>query len=100
MARPLSDFISFATKSSPPDPVRLPRDVTGDSLVKLLVPLGYRVTRQTGSHMRLTTAEPTEHHLTIPRHNPLRVGTLGAILNDLAGHLRISRDELVERLFT
>ncbi|MEK7770741.1 MAG: type II toxin-antitoxin system HicA family toxin [candidate division NC10 bacterium] len=30
--------------------------------------MGYRVTRQTGSHLRLTTLERGEHHVTVPRH--------------------------------
>jgi predicted RNA binding protein YcfA (HicA-like mRNA interferase family) len=80
--------------------VRIPRDLTGDDLAKLLAPLGYCVTRQTGSHMRLTTAEPSEHHLTIPRHDPLRIGTLGGILADVAAHLQTTRDELAQRLFS
>jgi len=80
--------------------VRIPRDLTGDELAKLLAPLGYHITRQAGSHMRLTAHEPSEHHLTIPRHNPLRVGTLGGILNDVAAHLNITRDELAARLFS
>jgi predicted RNA binding protein YcfA (HicA-like mRNA interferase family) len=79
--------------------LRIPRDITGDDLVRLLAPLGYRVTRQTGSHMRLTTAEPSQHHITIPRHDPLRVGTLGGILGDIAAHLQITRDELAQQLF-
>jgi predicted RNA binding protein YcfA (HicA-like mRNA interferase family) len=37
--------------------VKLPRDVSGSDLVKALAKLGYTVTRQTGSHMRLTTTE-------------------------------------------
>ena len=78
--------------------MKLPRDVSGDELVKALKALGYQVTRQTGSHMRLTTTEGGEHHLTIPRHNPLRVGTLAAILDDAAEHLGISRDELLRRI--
>jgi hypothetical protein len=49
--------------------------------------------------MRLTTQENGEHHITIPRHDPLRVGTLSAILGDVADHLGITRNELVRRLF-
>ena len=49
---------------------RLPRDLTGDALAKALVTLGSSVTRQTGSHMRLTTQQRGEHHVTIPRHDP------------------------------
>ena len=45
--------------------MRLRRDVSGEELVKLLKPFGYTVTRQTGSHLRLTTAEHGEHHIKI-----------------------------------
>lgn len=79
--------------------MRLPRDLSADELVQALKALGYQVTRQTGSHLRLTTAQRGEHHLTIPQHNPLRVGTLSAILSDVASHFELSRDDLLERLF-
>ena len=35
--------------------MRIPRNISGLELAKLLKPLGYKVTRQVGSHMRLTT---------------------------------------------
>ena len=79
--------------------MRLPRDLSGDDLAKDLRAFGYQVTRQTGSHLRLTTSERGEHHVTIPRHQPLRVGTLAAILADVADHFELSREELVARLF-
>ena len=79
--------------------MRLPRDVSGQDLALALQVLGYQVTRQSGSHMRLTTQEGGEHHITIPRHDPLRVGTLAAILADVAAHAGLSREELVVRLF-
>jgi len=79
--------------------MRLPRDLSADELVAALNVLGYQVTRQTGSHLRLTTRQHDEHHLTIPRHNPLRVGTLRSILTDVATHFGMNRDELMERLF-
>ncbi|TAK44070.1 MAG: type II toxin-antitoxin system HicA family toxin [Betaproteobacteria bacterium] len=79
--------------------MKLPRDVSGARLVKTLAALGYRATRQTGSHIRLTCEAPTQHHITIPNHDPLRVGTLAAILGDVASHHGIERDALVERLF-
>jgi predicted RNA binding protein YcfA (HicA-like mRNA interferase family) len=57
--------------------VRLPRDISGEDLARLLKRYGYQTTRQTGSHMRLTsTHRGDEHHITIPRHKSLRVGTL------------------------
>jgi predicted RNA binding protein YcfA (HicA-like mRNA interferase family) len=79
--------------------MKLPRDVSGSQLAQRLSLFGYRVTRQTGSHLRLTTAEHGEHHLTIPNHPSLRVGTLAAILTDVAKHLELSKDELITRLF-
>ena len=79
--------------------MKLPRDLSGAQLSKALARVGYSATRQTGSHLRLTTASPSEHHVTIPLHDPLRVGTLAAILADIAAHQEISRDELLGRLF-
>jgi predicted RNA binding protein YcfA (HicA-like mRNA interferase family) len=76
--------------------MRLPRDLSGDQLAVLLRRYGYEVTRQTGSHMRLTTTQEGEHHVTIPRHGSLRVGTLSAILSDVAEHLGIPKQALLE----
>ncbi|MCC6960356.1 MAG: type II toxin-antitoxin system HicA family toxin [Dehalococcoidia bacterium] len=78
---------------------RLPRDVTGESLARALTKLGYQVTRQTGSHLRLTTELGGEHHVTIPRHDPMRVGTLAGILGEVAVHFGTSRQDIVDRLF-
>lgn len=36
--------------------MKLPRGVSGDELARLLGKYGYKTTRQTGSHMRLTSA--------------------------------------------
>jgi hypothetical protein len=66
--------------------LRLPRDLAG--------------TEFAGSHMRLTSRlKGPEHHITIPRHDPLRVGTVSSILADVASYLEISRAELVDTLF-
>jgi predicted RNA binding protein YcfA (HicA-like mRNA interferase family) len=78
--------------------MKLPRDLTGLQLVKNLEVLGYQVARQTGSHIRITTLQSGEHHLTIPAHNPLKTGTLSAILNDIAQHFNLIREELLNRL--
>lgn len=79
--------------------MKLPRDLSGADLVKALKTFGYQVTRQTGSHIRLTTQQKGEHHTTIPQQDPLRVGTLSAILSDVAQHLEISREDLVQQLW-
>ena len=79
--------------------MKLPRDISGQELARLLKKYGYEVNRQTGSHIRLTTHQNGEHHITIPAHKELRVGTLSAILIDVADHLAISREELIQDLF-
>lgn len=79
--------------------MKVPRDPSVHDLVAALSRLGYSVTRQTGSHLRLSTTVGGQHHVTIPRHDPLKVGTLSAILNDVATHAKITRKELVEKLF-
>jgi predicted RNA binding protein YcfA (HicA-like mRNA interferase family) len=79
--------------------MRLPRDVSGKQRAILPGRYGYEVTRQAGSHIGLTTTQEGEHHVTIPLHGSLRVGTLSAVLSDVAEHLGIPRQMLVETLF-
>ena len=79
--------------------MKLPRGLSGPDLAKALKKLRYQVTRQTGSHLRLATNERGQHHVTIPNHDPVKVGTLSGILGDVAAHLEITRDELIQRLF-
>jgi predicted RNA binding protein YcfA (HicA-like mRNA interferase family) len=81
--------------------MRLPRDLSGADLVRHFGQFGYAVSRQTGSHMRLTrSADKTrgEHHVTIPNHDPLRIGTLAAILDCVALHHGMTRDQLLQKL--
>ena len=79
--------------------MRIPRDIDAEDLISLLRRFGYETTRQTGSHIRLTTTLNGAHHITIPRHHPLRVGTLQAILKDIASHLNEDWQELANQLF-
>jgi len=79
--------------------MRLPRDLSGEQLAAGLRRFGYEQTRQTGSHLRLTRDTPEgQHHVTIPRHGVLRVGTLNAILNEIASHLGVDRAELLKQI--
>jgi predicted RNA binding protein YcfA (HicA-like mRNA interferase family) len=79
--------------------VRLPRDLSGRDLAALLHRhYGYEIARQTGSHLRLTTVGG-EHRVTVPAGGPLRVGTLAAVLAEVAEHHGITRAELEEKLF-
>jgi predicted RNA binding protein YcfA (HicA-like mRNA interferase family) len=79
--------------------MKLPRDLSGLDLARALRRLGYQVTRQTGSHLRVTSSEHGEHHVTIPNHEHLKVGTLAAVLGDVAAHVEISWEEPQRRLF-
>lgn len=80
--------------------MRLPRDMDGDTLARLLGRYGYEITRQRGSHLRLTTHLGGEHHLTVPRHRPLRVGTLSEVIKDVAEHAGQNRELVAETLFS
>jgi predicted RNA binding protein YcfA (HicA-like mRNA interferase family) len=42
--------------------MKIPRDLSGADLAKSLRQLGYTVTRQHGSHLRITTQVGGEHH--------------------------------------
>ena len=78
--------------------MRLPRDLTGAQLIRALGTMGYSVTRQTGSHVRLTCTAPLQHHVTMPLHDPLRIGTLAAILAAVAEVHGLTRDALQQKL--
>ena len=80
--------------------MKLPRDMSGEVLAKALEKFGYPVDRQTGSHIRLTTQENGEHHITIPNHSPIKIGTLNAILRDIENHFDLTREELLTQLFS
>jgi predicted RNA binding protein YcfA (HicA-like mRNA interferase family) len=59
-----------------------------------------KITRQTGSHIRLTTSlKEKEHHITIPTQKSLKIGTLNNIINDIAEYLEIDKKELLLQLF-
>lgn len=79
--------------------MKLPRDLSGDDLAKALARIGYRESRQTGSHLRLTSLEAGEHHATLPRKRALPLGTFRAILRDIARHRAVGIEEIAKRLF-
>lgn len=79
--------------------MKLPRDLSGKELAAALSRLGYELNHQTGSHIRLTTNREGEHHITVPNHSPIKVGTLASILRSVADHHKVTRDELIILLF-
>lgn len=80
--------------------MKIPRDISGEHLAKLLKKYGFKITRQTGSHMRLTSTSKGEFHITIPNHNPLKIGTLNSILTEISNYLEIEKDSLMENIFS
>ena len=79
---------------------KIPRDISGRELAKLLNRYKYKVVRESGSHIRLvSTYQQTEHKITIPDHQQTKIGTLNNILNDIAEYLKISKKELIHELF-
>jgi len=80
---------------------KIPRDINGRELVKLLSRYEYRIVRESGSHIRLVSKyKQTEHKITIPDHQPIKIGTLNNILNDIAEYLKMSKQELIQELFS
>jgi predicted RNA binding protein YcfA (HicA-like mRNA interferase family) len=78
--------------------VKLPRDVDGAKLARALHVLGYEITRQRGSHIRVTTQRDGENHEVIPSHSPLKTGTLSSILKHIAAHHGMALEELLRIL--
>jgi|YNPMSStandDraft_1061717.scaffolds.fasta_scaffold394591_2 hypothetical protein len=64
--------------------MKLPRDLSGEELAQRLTRLGYRISPQTGGHLRLETDQG---------------GTLRSILKDLEAHHGLTRNQLLKLLF-
>jgi predicted nucleotidyltransferase len=81
--------------------MRLPTDLGGDTLAARLCRYhSYALVRQTDRHLCLNSIHKwVEHQISIPRYDLLNVGTLSAILSDVASHLKVSREALAEDLF-
>ena len=76
--------------------MKLPRDLSGDALVKhLLKRWDYVKIHQVGSHIILQTQLPTPHRIAIPEHTPLRIGTLNAILSSVAAHKNVPKEAIL-----
>ncbi len=79
--------------------MKLPRNISGQELVKILSKLGYEKVQQKGSHIKVTTNINGQHHLAIPNHNPIKTGTLNSILRQAANHFSKTKEEIIEILF-
>lgn len=78
---------------------KIPRDVDGAWLIsRLCKKCGYSVIRQKGSHVRLECDSP-KHRLTVALHDPIPVGTLNVILEDVQEAQGLSREEIMRLIF-
>jgi predicted RNA binding protein YcfA (HicA-like mRNA interferase family) len=75
--------------------MKLPRDVSGEQLVRRFKKLGYTVVRQNSSHARLTHPGPPQHHITVPMHKPLKIGMLQGLLKQVSMQRSLSTEELL-----
>jgi hypothetical protein len=65
--------------------MKLPRDLSGDKLARLLCrKWDYQQINQVGSH--------------IPAHKALRIGTLNGILRTVATHKNVDREDILSSL--
>ena len=77
--------------------MKLPRGLSADRLIRTLERLGYEAIRQKGSHARMRHDGPPAHSITVPLHNPLKTGTLHAILSEIA-QMRSTVEDLTDLL--
>ena len=78
--------------------MKLPRDLSGTDLIKLLCQhWGYHRVNQEGSHVILQTDGPKPHRISVPNHDPIRIGTLNAILRAVAAVQGVDKDAILRR---
>jgi predicted RNA binding protein YcfA (HicA-like mRNA interferase family) len=79
--------------------MKIPRDLSGAQLVKALCrDWNYHVIHQEGSHIILQTDTPSHQRLSVPNHNPIRVGTLNSIVRVISAHKGMERQKLLDGL--
>ena len=78
--------------------MKLPRGVSADRVIRALERLGYGVIRQEGSHVRLRHEGPPVHTITVPLHNPLKIGTFHGILSEVAQMRSITVESVAKLL--
>jgi len=78
--------------------MRTPRDISGKELIKALKVFGYESVRQNGSHIMVTSYQKGEHHLAIPNHNSLKIGTLNSIISSVALHFELTKEQVLKKI--
>jgi len=76
--------------------VKIPRDLSGRELVKILCKhWDYVELKQEGSHIILQTEVPSRQRIPVPDHSPLRLGTLNSILRFVARHKGVEKEDVL-----
>jgi predicted RNA binding protein YcfA (HicA-like mRNA interferase family) len=78
--------------------MKLPRGVSGERLIRALERLGYIVIRQKGSHIRLFHEAAPVHSISVPLHDPLKIGTFHGVLVEVAQAQSISIQQVLDLL--
>lgn len=79
--------------------MKIPRDLSGVDLADVLGrEYGSQLVHQIGSHIILETESPGHHRIAIPNHNPLRIGTLNAILRAVASAKGLEKKAILRSL--
>lgn len=79
--------------------MKLPRDLNGEVLAKHLCKnWGYRKVHQMGSHIILQTEQPSSNRIAIPAHKQLKIGTLNAIISDVAAHKNARKEDVLKNI--
>ena len=50
--------------------------------------------------MTVTTETNGQHHLAIPNHDSIKIGTLNGIINRVAIHFDLDKKEVFEKIFS
>jgi predicted RNA binding protein YcfA (HicA-like mRNA interferase family) len=78
--------------------MKLPRGVSAGRLIRALERLGYAVIRQKGSHIRLFHQAAPTHSISVPLHDPLKIGTFHGILVEVAQAQSVSIQDILDLL--
>lgn len=79
--------------------MKLPRDLSGNKPAKhLCKQWRYEQVHQVGSHLILQTSVPAHHRIAVPAHDPLRIGTLNAIVSAIAAHKGVDKEMILKEI--
>ena len=79
--------------------MKIPRELKGSDFADILCrQWDYKVVHQQGSHIILETEIPSHQRISIPNHNPLRLGTLNSILRAISRHKGVTKADIINTL--